>query len=639
MIIRLKIIVLVAFCFVMAPAIAVSQCNQPVSSFPYFEDFEASDGGWFAGGTVSDWAWGSPTKDVISAAGSGANCWITGGLTGNYYNNGQASWLQSPCFDFTNLQSPYIRFKVFWETEQGFDGANLQYSVNNGNSWVNVGTAGSSSTCYNGNWYNTGTVSYLSAFTGIRGGWSGSVGSASGNCRTGNGSGGWVTADQLLKDLGGQPRVIFRFNFGAGTLCNNYNGFAVDDFTISEIPSPSGTIGFGCTGNNTFSFEFVTSLCPETYSWDFGDPASGNDNLSNLAKPVHIFSAPGSYQVQVTVTSQGSQPFVATQTISVLALNTVILSPSGCNDEPDGAAEARVTGNSSPVNYRWDSNPIQYTATATGLSAGTYRVTVSASNTCPVAADIVINNTAIALSPVVEQPGCRYTTGAIKLQQAAGTAPYQYSWLPPVSTSPVATNLANGTYRVTVSNEFNCVKELSFNITTLTTPVVVIRGLQNEDCGGQYKGEATVDITGGTAPFEYSWNTIPVQTTATAYDLKAGAYTVTVTDSNGCIASIPVNIAAEGICNDVYFAGAFTPGKATNATFGALGNLVSIRLFNLSIYNRYGQLVYSSNNPFEKWEGTLKGKRAAAGTYVWHCQFQNINGIRYNRKGTVVLMR
>ncbi len=618
---------------------ALCQCAPKIAAFPYFEDFESTDGGWFTGGIASDWAWGSPNKDVIQTAGSGANCWIVGGLTGNFYNNGQASWLQSPCFDFSSLQSPYIRFKVFWETEQGFDGANLQYSINNGASWVNVGSASTPSTCYNGNWYNTTTVSYLSPFTAIRGGWSGSVATASGNCRVGNGSGRWVTADQLLRELGGQPNVIFRFNFGAGTVCNNYNGFAIDDFTISEIPSPSGSIGFGCTGSNMFSFEFVTTLCPDTYSWDFGDPASATNNTSTLSRPVHVFSQPGTYTVTVTVTSTGSQPFTATQAISVLDLKTVVLAPAGCNNEPDGSAQAIVSGTNDLVNYRWNTEPIQYNNIATGLSPGTYQVTVSAANTCPVTGATMINNTAISVNPVVEQPGCLFSKGAIRLQPEAGGPSYQYNWLPNVSSTATAENLANGQYTVNISNQYNCSRQLEFTIATLPKPIVQIEDIQNEDCSGRYKGRATALVSSGTAPFEYNWNTVPAQTTATATALAAGNYTVTVIDSNSCTATSTISIVPEGICDDVYFAGAFTPAKITNTTFGPLGNLIAMRRYGLNIYNRFGQLVFSSNNPFEKWDGNFKNKKAAPGAYVWYCQFENKTGRMQNRKGTVILIR
>ncbi|HEY6064053.1 MAG TPA: hypothetical protein VIV35_10620 [Chitinophagaceae bacterium] len=68
-----------------------AQCGSGISIFPYNEGFEASDGGWVSGGVGNDWAWGTPNKPVISAAGSGTKCWIVGGLTGSSYTNAEAS--------------------------------------------------------------------------------------------------------------------------------------------------------------------------------------------------------------------------------------------------------------------------------------------------------------------------------------------------------------------------------------------------------------------------------------------------------------------------------------------------------------------------------------------------------------------
>src|SRR3569832_795249 len=98
------------FLFLLLPGSAElkAQCGSPINSFPYTEGFEASNGGWTSGGFGNDWQWGTPLKPVINAAGGGNKCWLIGGLTGSSYTNGEASWLQSPCFDFSSLQYPFI---------------------------------------------------------------------------------------------------------------------------------------------------------------------------------------------------------------------------------------------------------------------------------------------------------------------------------------------------------------------------------------------------------------------------------------------------------------------------------------------------------------------------------------------------
>ena len=251
-----------------------AQCSTPISVFPYNEGFEATNGGWVPGGFGSDWAWGTPTKTVITAAASGAKCWIIGGLSGNSYSNGEASWLQSPCFDFTGLQYPYISFSVFWEMERKFDGANLQYSTNLGVSWTNVGSVSDPVNCLNDHWFNYTPISGLNPLASVRDGWSGNIQPTAGSCQGGNGSGGWVTAQHAMPNLAGTPNVIFRFTFGAGTVCNNYDGFAIDDILISEAPPNNAAFTYSCTNNTTVNFTNTSALCPAP-TWNFGDTASG----------------------------------------------------------------------------------------------------------------------------------------------------------------------------------------------------------------------------------------------------------------------------------------------------------------------------------------------------------------------------
>ena len=100
--------------------------------------------------------------------------------------------MQSPCFDFTNVLYPYIEFNVFWEMEQLFDGESLQYSIDNGNTWLNVGSVSDAKNCLNSNWFNYFPVTYLSPLTTVRDGWSGNIQSSAGSCKGGNGSNGWV---------------------------------------------------------------------------------------------------------------------------------------------------------------------------------------------------------------------------------------------------------------------------------------------------------------------------------------------------------------------------------------------------------------------------------------------------------------
>jgi len=627
------------FCFTQK---ANAQCGTPISAFPYNEGFETGNGAWTTGGTFSSWAWGTPSKPVINSAATGTKCWIVGGLTGSAYNDGEASWLQSPCFDFTALPYPYISFNVFWEMEQRFDGAGFQYSTNLGASWTNLGNFSGPTNCFTENWFNFSPITYLAGLTSVRDGWSGNIQSTAGSCLGGNGSGGWVNAKHAIPNLAGEPNVIFRFIFGAGTQCNAYDGFAVDDIMIGNAPPNNASFTYSCTNSTTIAFTNTSALCPAT-SWDFGDIASGPNNYSTLANPTHVFSGPGEYTITLIATGPVNAPDTTTQTVKILGLTTSVISNNNCFGDNNGAASVSVIPvTASPFFYSWNTVPAQSTAIATGLPGGTYMVTVNALNSCTSTAPVVITAPA-ALSHTVNivQPGCAVATGSATITQSGGTPPYTYSWFPSGGSGPTANGLAPGNYTVTVTDSRSCTESINLTIATATPPAVSIINKKDASCFGLSDGTATALATGGSAPYVYSWNTIPAQSSATAINLAAGNFSVTVTDNNGCSATTSVQITepASGSCGDVYFPNSFTPNNdGRNDDFGPMGNVAAISNYLLLVYNRYGELVFYSRDPFKRWNGFYKDKQNT-GSYVWAVTYTYKGQFKREEQGSVMIIR
>ena len=465
-----------------------AQCASPISSFPYTEGFESSNGGWTTGGFGNDWQWGSPSKPVINTAGGGSKCWVVGGLTGSSYTNGEASWLQSPCFDFSTLQYPFISFKLNWETEQQFDGGSFQYSIDNGASWITLGTANYSD-CMQKNWFNQDPVTYLSPLTSVRRGWSGNIQSSAGSCRGGNGSNGWLTASAIAPGLASNSSVIFRFIFGAGTICNNYDGFAVDDIYIGEAPPNAAAFSYTCINGNTASFKNESTLCPNSISWNFGDPASGTNNVSTLANPSHVFSGPGTYTVSLMVSGPGNAPSTITKQVTIISAIVTMLNMVDCETNTGGSLTVSVEGTTSPLNLAWNTVPIQTTPTISNLPEGLYAVTISGTDICTITAT----------------------------------------------------------------------------------------------------GKAEKDIS----------------------------------------------------CIGVFFPSGFTPNSdGKNDGFGPVGSLSSMTNYKFSVYNRWGERVFFSTDPFEKWDGTVKGSKTDGNVFVWQAEYNLLGqSQKLFNKGTVLLIR
>jgi len=118
---------------------------------------------------------------------------------------------------------------------------------------------------------------------------------------------------------------------------------------------------------------------------------------------------------------------------------------------------------------------------------------------------------------------------------------------------------------------------------------------------------------------------------------QPGLYSVTVTNNCGSIQDDV--LITSGIC-DVWFPSAFTPNNdGRNDIFKVLGN-VAFDKFQLSIYNRWGQRIFSTNDPSKGWDGFFNGQKQETGVFVWHCTFKKSNSTATTTiKGHVAVIR
>jgi gliding motility-associated-like protein len=606
---------------------AMAQCvTTPINAYPFTQDFESGPGGWTSGGIASDWIWESPQRSVISSAGQGTKSWFIGGSpTGSSYTGAQNSWLQSPCFDFTTLTNPQVSFMVFWETERQYDGATFQYSLDGGLSFTTLGSETSNSSCLSENWFNYAPINFL----GGEPGWSGNIQSTSGSCLGGNGSNGWKSANHSLATLAGEPDVIFRFRFASGNICNDFNGFAMDYFQISETP-PANAVDFTrqCINSNTVAFSVSSPTCNVNIAWDFDDPASGN-NSSTQESVTHVFSGPGTYTVSLSITFN-AVTVTHTEDVHILSANVSVITPIRCFGDNNGSVRADVTGGIGGYTYVWNTFPVEFVPVLTGLSPGNYTVKVNAADACEVEASVDLvqpDNIEIGINAINER--CSNQMGSITSTVQGGIQPYDYLWSTGAVTSGL-TNLVAGTYSLTVTDNNGCIK---------TTDPVAVQNILVD--AAPYLGEDKIICPGNIlvlspgAFANYLWH--DGSSTPTYNASSTGKYYVSVTDSDGCTGEDTITVTVD--CSDVYFPAAFTPnGDGINETFGALGNLAAVRNFSLSVYNRYGQLVFHSMDPFKKWDGKFKGLISDTQVFTWHADFL-LNGKRKGViKGTILLL-
>ncbi len=305
------------------------------------------------------------------------------------------------------------------------------------------------------------------------------------------------------------------FNFGGSVVTNPPCTANTGSITVN-INGGSGTYG---------------------YSWNTTPPQT-TQTISNLA--------PGSYMVTVTDSISGctkDTTFVLTNGSSLqVAIDSSV--NVSCNGGNSGVAYASASGGLGSVTYSWNTNPIQTNPTATGLSAGTYNVTVTDSVGCISVATVVITEpNALLVNPTMTgMPSCNGGSDGTAIANAnGGVSPYTYSWnTTPIQTTQSASGLSAGQYSVTVTDANGCIA--TGNV-LITQPAPISNNIQitNITCHNGNDGAITLTSSGGTAPYSYSWST-SANTSNTETGLSSGTVYVTTSDNQGCSVTDTIQI-------------------------------------------------------------------------------------------------
>lgn len=323
---------------------------------------------------------------------------------------------------------------------------------------------------------------------------------------------------------------------GTYTVYVSHSGNCIDSATVT-ITQPSSALNASissfnntsCTANTgsaTVSVSGGTS--PYTYSWS---PSGGNAATANNL-------GVGTYTVTVT-DNNGCQDtaMVNIGTINGPVISNVQQTNVTCFGLSNGSASITVSAGTPPYTYNWSPSGGN-AATANGLSAGTYTVTVQDDAGCSATYTFNITQPNVLLASVnsITPADCGVSNGSASINVSGGTAPYTYSWSPIGGNASSANNLPAGTYIVTVTDDNGCQDTVNIIITTVGGPTINVVTLNNVTCNGGNDGSITVSASGTTPPYSYSWSPTGGNN-ATASNLNAGTYTVTVTDSLGCVSS------------------------------------------------------------------------------------------------------
>jgi len=356
-----------------------------------------------------------------------------------------------------------------------------------------------------------------------------------------------------INPVAGTSGTITTFNPGVPA---NGSGIDMANFPCFELDA-GFTFNFSGCQPISVSFTDSTTGPPGTwgYEWDFGDPSSGVANNSLLQNPTHGYSAPGTYPVRlvVTFTPDGLclNPVYRDTLIQSITINadsivtTLDIQDVTCAGDADGSAIVTVSAGVGPFTYLW-SPSVSSGPQAAGLPAGSYSLTITDAAGCSQGYSFVIDepDPLIPAGPGQVQTGATDCSGAnngtASLVMTGGTAPYSYQWSGGISGGASASGFAPGNYQVTITDFMGCSTTLPFSI---TSPVSFQATLSGPDtvCEGN-PVTLTPVIQGGTGPFQFLWSDGSTGASLSSTPLVNTAYTVTITDANGCTGSGPLTL-------------------------------------------------------------------------------------------------
>lgn len=219
-----------------------------------------------------------------------------------------------------------------------------------------------------------------------------------------------------------------------------------------------------------------------------------------------------------------------------VTINNITTTMPSCWGSCNGSLNINATGNGG-LTYQISGYNPQSSPLFVSLCPSIYTVTVTDAMSFTATSTIgVWNPSQFTISTsLITQPSCT-TLGSICFYGYGGVLPYTFNIGPNVGTlsSNCFSNLTPGSYSIMGVDANGCTSFIS-GVTMNNSPTLSVTGfkLTDSSCAGGLS-KAKVNVTGGTPPYSYSWNTNPVQNNDTAFNIPAGSYTCTVVDNGGC---------------------------------------------------------------------------------------------------------
>lgn len=401
-----------------------------------------------------------------------------------------------------------------------------------------------------------------------------------------------------------------------------------------------------CNSDNSGSIDLsiVGGISPYSYTWSNG---GATEDISSLNAGIFVVNVTDGAGCTATANFTVEEPDVLTADLTKL--------DASCTGSTNGFILADAYGGTPPYSYQWNTSPMQYTALASNLGAGTYSLTLNDDNNCQFTDSVqILESGALSLSLNPIDASCVSAhDGRVTIHVQGGQPPFYYSMNGLIQPDSIFENLNTDAYLVVVEDANGCRGVDSFEIFGPDGYDVDLRASKRYVVRGEevYLYGVT---TSPSAVVSYQWtpdenlnfinctDTNLCDEAYTTLDVTTSFILVT-TNADGCKAfdTLTVIVTDSTI---LLTPTAFTPNEdGLNETFSVFA--VGADKVEVSIYDRWGNLVYYNENQESGsglgWDGKYQksGKKCPMGIYTYMLKVLYFDGRDEVRSGTITLIR
>jgi len=356
----------------------------------------------------------------------------------------------------------------------------------------------------------------------------------------------------------------------SATVNNNVSCHGGNDASITVSASGGiGTLAYSIDGTNYQSLGSFTGL-------------SANSALSAYVRDAG--GCVNSTMVSIT------EPTAITGNLGALDIT--------CFGSDNGSVFVTASGGTGTLQYSLNGGTYGSTTSWNNLAPGMQTVEIKDANNCLLALSATLTEPdSVNVSSTISNVSCAGgDNGVINASVSGGNAPYAFTWSNGSADEDIF-NLTAGTYDVTVSDANGCMTTRSYMVTEPSNPLSVNGVVTNETIVGANDGAVDITVTGGTAPYSYSWSNGVTATTQDLTSVSSGAYIVVVTDANGCettaIFTVSIGTAvteAEMAENNVLL----YPNPAKNYTTVEVDGFETNIINKVRVFDALGKMVYNT---------------------------------------------